>query len=175
MLIVYSVIAQLSPLRLFAAAIFPGLMLAGLYISYTMITSRMNIQRIVIRVSIATVWPVSIADILVIIVERYLTRQRMHVYVFNIKLDGFACLKFLCTVCISRRFPTYMIIKCNSSISRCTSHFLLSLICFGHVMLVVEWANRINESSQWKPVCHNHHHDWNIQLSLQNYILAIRP
>ena len=27
MLIVYSVIAQLSPLRLFAAAIFPGLML----------------------------------------------------------------------------------------------------------------------------------------------------
>ena len=33
MLIVYSVIAQLSPLRLFAAAIFPGLMLAGLYIS----------------------------------------------------------------------------------------------------------------------------------------------
>ena len=34
MLIVYSVIAQLSPLRLFAAAIFPGLMLAGLYITY---------------------------------------------------------------------------------------------------------------------------------------------
>ena len=34
MLIVYSVIAQLSPLRLFAAAIFPGLMLAGLYIGY---------------------------------------------------------------------------------------------------------------------------------------------
>src|SRR5210317_1053323 len=34
MLIVYSVIAQLSPLRLFAAAIFPGLMLAGLYIAY---------------------------------------------------------------------------------------------------------------------------------------------
>ena len=30
MLIVYAVIAQLSPLRLFAAAIFPGLMLAGL-------------------------------------------------------------------------------------------------------------------------------------------------
>ena len=34
MLIVYSVIAQLSPLRLFAAAIFPGLLLAGLYIMY---------------------------------------------------------------------------------------------------------------------------------------------
>ena len=34
MLIVYSVIAQLSPLRLFAAAIFPGLLLAGLYIGY---------------------------------------------------------------------------------------------------------------------------------------------
>ena len=33
MLIVYSVIAQLSPLRLFAAAIFPGLLLAGLYIT----------------------------------------------------------------------------------------------------------------------------------------------
>ena len=33
MLIVYSVIAQLSPLRLFAAAIFPYLMLAGLYIA----------------------------------------------------------------------------------------------------------------------------------------------
>jgi len=37
MLIVYAVIAQLSPLRLFAAAIFPGLMLAGLYILYVMI------------------------------------------------------------------------------------------------------------------------------------------
>jgi tripartite ATP-independent transporter DctM subunit len=37
MLIVYSVIAQLSPLRLFAAAIFPGLLLAGLYISYAII------------------------------------------------------------------------------------------------------------------------------------------
>ena len=34
MLIVYSVIAQLSPLRLFAAAIFPGLLLAFLYILY---------------------------------------------------------------------------------------------------------------------------------------------
>jgi TRAP-type mannitol/chloroaromatic compound transport system permease large subunit len=37
MLIVYSVIAQLSPLRLFAAAIFPGLLLAGLYISYAIL------------------------------------------------------------------------------------------------------------------------------------------
>ncbi|MDA0377599.1 MAG: TRAP transporter large permease subunit [Proteobacteria bacterium] len=37
MLIVYSVIAQLSPLRLFAAAIFPGLLLAGLYIVYAII------------------------------------------------------------------------------------------------------------------------------------------
>ena len=37
MLIVYAVIAQLSPLRLFAAAIFPGLMLAGLYILYVII------------------------------------------------------------------------------------------------------------------------------------------
>ena len=34
MLIVYAVIAQLSPLRLFAAAIFPGLMLARVYIFY---------------------------------------------------------------------------------------------------------------------------------------------
>ena len=37
MLIVYAVIAQLSPLRLFAAAIFPGLMLAGLYIIYVVV------------------------------------------------------------------------------------------------------------------------------------------
>ena len=37
MLIVYAVIAQLSPLRLFAAAIFPGLMLAGLYIIYVIV------------------------------------------------------------------------------------------------------------------------------------------
>ena len=34
MLIVYAVIAQLSPLRLFAADMFPGLLLAGLYIIY---------------------------------------------------------------------------------------------------------------------------------------------
>ena len=41
MLIVY-VIAQLSPLRLFAAAIFPGLMLAGLYILYVIIRAYFN-------------------------------------------------------------------------------------------------------------------------------------
>ena len=34
MLIVYSAIAELSPLRLYAAAMFPGLLLAGLYIVY---------------------------------------------------------------------------------------------------------------------------------------------
>tara|TARA_Y100001936_G_scaffold45113_1_gene43977 strand:- start:306 stop:1334 length:1029 start_codon:yes stop_codon:yes gene_type:complete len=42
MLIVYAVIAQLSPLRLFAAAIFPGLMLAGLYIVYVVIRAYFN-------------------------------------------------------------------------------------------------------------------------------------
>jgi tripartite ATP-independent transporter DctM subunit len=42
MLIVYSVIAQLSPLRLFAAAIFPGLLLAGLYISYAIFRAWMD-------------------------------------------------------------------------------------------------------------------------------------
>ena len=42
MLIVYSVIAQLSPLRLFAAAIFPGLMLAGLYILYAITRAYLN-------------------------------------------------------------------------------------------------------------------------------------
>ena len=42
MLIVYAVIAQLSPLRLFAAAIFPGLMLAGLYILYVIIRAFFN-------------------------------------------------------------------------------------------------------------------------------------
>jgi tripartite ATP-independent transporter DctM subunit len=36
MLIVYAAIAELSPLRLYAAAVFPGLMLAGLYIVYVM-------------------------------------------------------------------------------------------------------------------------------------------
>ena len=42
MLIVYSVIAQLSPLRLFAAAIFPGLLLAGLYIVYSIALAYFN-------------------------------------------------------------------------------------------------------------------------------------
>jgi len=42
MLIVYSVIAQLSPLRLFAAAIFPGLLLAGLYIMYAITLAYLN-------------------------------------------------------------------------------------------------------------------------------------
>ena len=42
MLFVYAVIAQLSPLRLFAAAIFPGLMLAGLYILYVIIRAYFN-------------------------------------------------------------------------------------------------------------------------------------
>ena len=42
MLIVYSVIAQLSPLRLFAAAIFPGLLLAGLYIGYAITRAYFN-------------------------------------------------------------------------------------------------------------------------------------
>ncbi len=42
MLIVYSVIAQLSPLRLFAAAIFPGLLLAFLYILYSVSLAIIN-------------------------------------------------------------------------------------------------------------------------------------
>ena len=42
MLIVYSVIAQLSPLRLFAAAIFPGLLLSSLYISYAIFRAWMD-------------------------------------------------------------------------------------------------------------------------------------
>ena len=37
MLIVYSAIAELSPLRLYAAAVFPGLMLASFYIVYVVI------------------------------------------------------------------------------------------------------------------------------------------
>ena len=37
MLIVYSAIADLSPLRLYAAAMFPGLLLAGLYIVYVIV------------------------------------------------------------------------------------------------------------------------------------------
>jgi len=42
MLIVYSVIAGLSPLRLFAAAIFPGLLLSGLYITYAVARAWMD-------------------------------------------------------------------------------------------------------------------------------------
>lgn len=42
MLIVYSAIAELSPLRLYAAAVFPGLMLAGLYIVYVLIRVLLN-------------------------------------------------------------------------------------------------------------------------------------
>ncbi|MEP2027152.1 MAG: TRAP transporter large permease subunit [Paracoccaceae bacterium] len=37
MLIVYAAIAELSPLRLYAAAVFPGLILAGFYICYVLI------------------------------------------------------------------------------------------------------------------------------------------
>ncbi|MFO8125352.1 TRAP transporter large permease subunit [Yoonia sp.] len=37
MLIVYAAIADLSPLRLYAAAVFPGLLLAGLYIVYVIV------------------------------------------------------------------------------------------------------------------------------------------
>ena len=42
MLIVYSAIAELSPLRLYAAAVFPGLMLAGFYIVYVVIRVMIN-------------------------------------------------------------------------------------------------------------------------------------
>ncbi|MFD1158383.1 TRAP transporter large permease [Roseovarius aestuarii] len=42
MLIVYAAIAELSPLRLYAAAVFPGLLLAGLYIVYVMIRAMLN-------------------------------------------------------------------------------------------------------------------------------------
>ncbi|MFT4784081.1 MAG: tripartite ATP-independent transporter DctM subunit [Paracoccaceae bacterium] len=42
MLIVYAAIAQLSPLRLYAAAVFPGLMLAGMYIVYVIIRVKMK-------------------------------------------------------------------------------------------------------------------------------------
>ena len=42
MLIVYSAIADLSPLRLYAAAVFPGLLLAGLYIVYVIIRVYFN-------------------------------------------------------------------------------------------------------------------------------------
>ncbi|NDW52424.1 TRAP transporter large permease subunit [Aliiroseovarius sp. PrR006] len=42
MLIVYAAIAELSPLRLYAAAVFPGMMLAGLYIVYVIIRVFLN-------------------------------------------------------------------------------------------------------------------------------------
>ena len=42
MLIVYAAIAELSPLRLYAAAVFPGLLLAGLYIVYAMTRVAIN-------------------------------------------------------------------------------------------------------------------------------------
>ncbi|MCA0930101.1 TRAP transporter large permease [Ruegeria profundi] len=42
MLIVYSAIADLSPLRLYAAAVFPGLLLAGLYIVYVIVRVYLN-------------------------------------------------------------------------------------------------------------------------------------
>jgi tripartite ATP-independent transporter DctM subunit len=42
MLIVYAAIAELSPLRLYAAAVFPGLLLAGMYIVYVIIRVSLN-------------------------------------------------------------------------------------------------------------------------------------
>lgn len=42
MLIVYAAIAELSPLRLYAAAVFPGLLLAGMYILYVIIRVWIN-------------------------------------------------------------------------------------------------------------------------------------
>ncbi len=42
MLIVYAAIAELSPLRLYAAAVFPGLLLAGLYIVYVVVRVTIN-------------------------------------------------------------------------------------------------------------------------------------
>ncbi|MEL7255872.1 MAG: TRAP transporter large permease subunit [Pseudomonadota bacterium] len=42
MLIVYAAIAELSPLRLYAAAVFPGLILAGLYIVYVIMRVTIN-------------------------------------------------------------------------------------------------------------------------------------
>jgi len=42
MLIVYAAIAELSPLRLYAAAMFPGLLLAGVYIVYVIIRVGIN-------------------------------------------------------------------------------------------------------------------------------------
>jgi len=42
MLIVYAAIAELSPLRLYAAAVFPGMLLAGLYMVYVVIRVYIN-------------------------------------------------------------------------------------------------------------------------------------
>ncbi|MFT7105575.1 MAG: tripartite ATP-independent transporter DctM subunit [Yoonia sp.] len=42
MLIVYAAIAELSPLRLYAAAVFPGMLLAGLYIVYVIVRVWIN-------------------------------------------------------------------------------------------------------------------------------------
>ncbi len=42
MLIVYAAIAELSPLRLYAAAVFPGLLLAGMYILYVIVRVYFN-------------------------------------------------------------------------------------------------------------------------------------
>ena len=42
MLIVYAAIAELSPLRLYAAAMFPGLILAGFYMIYVVIRATIN-------------------------------------------------------------------------------------------------------------------------------------
>jgi len=42
MLIVYAAIAELSPLRLYAAAVFPGLLLAGSYIIYVIVRVYLN-------------------------------------------------------------------------------------------------------------------------------------
>jgi len=42
MLIVYAAIAELSPLRLYAAAVFPGLLLAGMYIIYVIVRVYFN-------------------------------------------------------------------------------------------------------------------------------------
>ena len=42
MLIVYAAIAEMSPLRLYAAAMFPGLLLAGFYILYVLIRAGLN-------------------------------------------------------------------------------------------------------------------------------------
>jgi len=42
MLIIYAAIAELSPLRLYAAAVFPGLLLAGMYIIYVVVRVYLN-------------------------------------------------------------------------------------------------------------------------------------